>query len=144
MNIQCNHCGSTNYRKNGSYKGVQRYVCKECKRAFSDEVRKFTYADKERAIFMYLNNVGIRKVALFMGCAPSLVIKWIREAASNLRRSLRAAEECLKDNLPETVEMDEVYTRIKKGVIAHQYGLLLVGTEVKLLHLQLEKAVKKR
>ena len=42
--MQCTHCGSVSYVKNGSYKGSQRYLCKECRRAFSDKVRKFTYA----------------------------------------------------------------------------------------------------
>ncbi|MCL2298149.1 MAG: hypothetical protein FWC38_02790, partial [Proteobacteria bacterium] len=74
--MQCTHCGSTSYVKNGSYKGSQRYRCKDCGRAFSDKVRKFTYADKERFLHMYLNNVGIRKSALFMGCSSSMPNRW--------------------------------------------------------------------
>ena len=32
--ITCKNCGSTNVVKFGTYKGVQRYWCKACKRKF--------------------------------------------------------------------------------------------------------------
>jgi transposase-like protein len=41
--------------KEWNVNGVQRYRCKNCKLAFSDKVRKFTYTDKERCIELYLN-----------------------------------------------------------------------------------------
>ena len=53
---------SINYKKNGKYKGSQRYICKDCSRSFSDKIRKFIFADKEKFLELYLNNVGIRKV----------------------------------------------------------------------------------
>ena len=40
--------GSSKYIKNGVYKCSQRYRYKDCNKTFSDKVRKFTYADKER------------------------------------------------------------------------------------------------
>ena len=135
--MQCVHCGSKDYVKNGSYKGVQRYKCKECNRAFSDKVRKFTYADKERFLLMYLNNVGIRKAALFMGCSSSMPVRWVREFAENLRRRLRKASKDIESKLPDVIEMDEIYTRIKKGATDFPYGLLILGGEVRLLRLSL-------
>jgi hypothetical protein len=66
--MQCTHCGSAKFVKNGSYKGSQRFICSDCGSAFSDKVCKFTYADKERFLEMYLNNTGVRKAARFMGC----------------------------------------------------------------------------
>ena len=29
---KCSHCDSKNFVKNGTYKGNQRYLCKNCKR----------------------------------------------------------------------------------------------------------------
>ena len=133
--MECVHCGSMYYVKNGSYKGVQRYICKSCKRAFSDKPRKFSYADKERFLLMYLNNVGIRKAALFMGCSPSLIVRWVRELAKNLRKQLHDAAIKLENNIPDTIEMDEIYTRLKKGLIGCPYGLLILGSEVRLLRM---------
>jgi len=140
--MQCTHCGSLNSVKNGSYKGSQRFICKECNRAFCDKVRKFTYADKERFILMYMNNVGIRKAAKFMGCSSSLLVRWVREFAQNLRRQLEKAQNNMeKDSVPDIIEMDEIYTRIKKKTIEYPYGLLILGEEVRLLRMLSENPV---
>ena len=77
---KCIHCGSTDYVKNGSYR------CRECRRAFSDKVRKFTYDDKARCVEMCMNSTGIRKAARLMGCSSSMPGRWVREFAENLRR----------------------------------------------------------
>ena len=135
--MRCTHCGSNDYVKNGSYKGSQRYKCKICKRAFSDKVRKFTYADKERCLEMYLDNSGIRNCARRMHCSPSLIVRWIREFANNLRDNLKNAEVNFPDDhLPDIIEMDEIYTRVKKGLQESKFGLLILGKEVKLLRIQ--------
>ena len=137
--MQCTHCGSEEYVKNGKKNGSQQYICKKCKRSFSDRVRKFTYKDKERFLVMYLNNVGVRRAALFIGCSPSLIIKWIREFAGNLRKQLETAESQIdSDGVPDVIEMDEIYTRVKKGLIKSKYGLLILESEIKLLLLPSE------
>ena len=151
--IRCTHCGSYNFRKNGKYKNSQRFICKDCNRAFSDRVKKFTYKDKEKFLQYYMNNVGIRKSALFMGCSPSLIVRWIRELSDNIRRNLNKAKSTIneynnkdnnnKDNnenkIPDIIEMDEIYTRVKKGQIKSQFGLLILDDKIELLHIPLEK-----
>ena len=98
--------------------------------------RKFRYADKERFLEMYTNNTGIRKVAKFLCCSPSLLVRCVRELAGNFRFQLELARNNLSANsIPETIEMDEIYTRIKKGAIEFPYGLLIIGGEVKLLRI---------
>jgi len=110
MNLKCLHCGSSNYQFNGTNKGIQRYRCKECKRYFSDKPRKFSYADKAKAVDMVLNNCGIRKTARFIGCSPYMVLLWIKEAASYLKEPNHKSEN-------EIIEMDEIYTKVKKTKI---------------------------
>ena len=34
--ISCKYCGSSNVVKYGTFEGVQRYFCKDCKRKFAD------------------------------------------------------------------------------------------------------------
>jgi len=121
---KCTHCGSSHYTKNGSFQGVQRYKCKDCGRAFSDKVRKFTFSDKEKCLELYLNNMGIRKCAAIIGCSPSLIIAWIREFAGNLRRRQKAnngklSKEDIEETLKEManpythiIEMDEIYAQV--------------------------------
>lgn len=136
---KCTHCGSFNFVKNGSYNGVQRYKCCNCLCYFSSKPRKFSYDDKSRALDMYLNNVGIRKIARFMGCSSPLILKWIREAAHNLRQEVERASESMKLNmLPTVVEMDEIYTIVKKRSIVPSYGLLIAEGQVRLLHIPSE------
>lgn len=118
---------------------IQRYKCKQCKRSFSDKARKFTYRDKERFLDMYLNNVGIRKSAKFMKCSPSMPVRWVREFAANLRKQLQNISINTENQLPDIIEMDEIYTRIKKGEITCQYGLLILDGEAKLLHISSAK-----
>ena len=107
MRHKCLHCGSQNYWLNGTNNGVQRYRCKECKRYFSDRPRKFTFADKERAIELYLNNCGVRKTARFMKCSPYMILLWIKEFA----KYARSAD---YSKVGDVVEMDELFTKVKK------------------------------
>ena len=78
----CIHCNSQTVKKNGRCNNIQRYICNSCNRTFSKE-GKSVYSDeqKARAITFYLNNCGIRKTALFIGCSPATVIAWIRAAS---------------------------------------------------------------
>jgi SpoVK/Ycf46/Vps4 family AAA+-type ATPase len=80
-----------------------------------------------RFLELYLNNTGIRSPAKIIACSPSLLVKWVREFANNFRKELENASELLSDDaLPDIIEMDEIYTRIKKrGLQESQYGLRL-------------------
>jgi len=57
---------------------------------------------------MYLNNVGIRKIALFLGCSPATVINWIRRRHSELKNTPEVCES------GDVIEMDEIYTYCAK------------------------------
>ena len=131
---KCVHCGSTDYVKNGSYRGVQRYRCRECGRAFSDRVRKFTYDDKARCVEMCMNNTGIRKAALFMGCSSSMPVRWVREFAENLRRRQEKADTDTGAGLPDVIETDGIYTGVKKGGTASRSGQPVPGAGAELSH----------
>jgi transposase-like protein len=137
---RCTHCGISNYIKHCTQHGYQRYKCKGCNRCFSDKIRKFTFADKERCIQLILNNTGIRKAAIILNCSPSQVLRWIKEFALKLQTGLRDTADSLDTNqLPDVIEMDEIYTRVKKGAIEFQYGFLILGGDVKLLRLSSEQ-----
>ena len=85
---------------------------------------------------MHLKGIGIRKVAEFMNCSSSLVVRWISAFANSLREHLsEAAESFSGEQLPDIIEMDEIYTCVKKGLVECRYGLLIHGGEVKLLRL---------
>ena len=108
--MECTRCGCTRYIAHSNYihkksgEKVNLYLCKDCNKTFSDKVRKFRYADKERFLDMYLNNVGIRKSAKLLGCSPSLLVRWVKELASNLCRDLSKVQADLASHsLPEVI-----------------------------------------
>lgn len=133
MSFVCTHCGSSSHKKNGTYNGIQRYRCQDCKRYFSDIPRKFTYQDKKRAIDMYVNNVGIRKTAQFIGASPALIVRWIKSFAEQLSQQLVVASQGVLDTRPDIIEMDEIYTFVQKNGSKQSYGVLIAGDRVALL-----------
>jgi len=106
--MKCRHCKSRNTRKNGKAKGKQRFLCKECGRTFAGKAPKFSKKTKEKAILMYLNNVGIRKIALFLECSPATVLYWIRQRHSKLKTSPESSAGV------DIIELDEIYTYCAK------------------------------
>jgi hypothetical protein len=65
---------------------------------------------------MYLNNVGIRKIARFVGASPAGVLRWIRKEHQALQARL-AAQPASGDGEPDVIEMDEVYTFVQKNSV---------------------------
>lgn len=67
------------------------------------------------------------------------VIQWIKKEAKRIE-NLKAKKE---DNI-QILEMDELYTYIKKNQIKSEFGLLSIGTGFVLLRLKSETPVGKR
>jgi len=135
----CHHCNSNSFKKNGNTKGVQRYLCKSCKRTFSSNGERYNKSVKEQAVKMYLNNVGIRKIALLLGVSAPSVLQWIRKAGRDVAFKLSTASNTIKDNIPDIIEMDEIFTYVKKNSKGSSSGLLILGTKVALFPITLEK-----
>ena len=108
MEKLCTHCGSSKIIKNGSCNGIQYYKCKSCQKYFSGKARKFSDQQKAKAIDMYLNNVGIRKIARFIGCSAPWVLYWIKKAGKKVEAQLENKD--TNDPPPTSViiEMDEL------------------------------------
>ncbi len=112
--MECPGCGSGDLRKTGLKKGAQRYCCKSCGRYCTDRAPRFSAALKARAIDMYLNNVGIRKIARFVGASPAGVLRWIRKEHAVMQARLAQAASATEDQ-PDIIEMDEIYTFVQKN-----------------------------
>jgi len=132
--MECRHCGSGATVRNGSQQGVQRRLCRSCGRSFVDRAPRFSREVKARALDMYLNNVGVRKVARFVGASPASVVNWIRKAHEQLAEQVRrAADTMATDGVADVIEMDEIYTFVQKNGAGPSYGLLIAGERVALL-----------
>lgn len=135
---ECPYCKSKKVRKNGRSRGTQRLQCQECKKTFAETPKRTSKEDKYKALLMYLNNVGIRKIALFFGVSAPAVLKWIRNAHKLLFELLENFNPLVSDKA-DIIELDEIYTYVKKRKIEQSYGLLILGDKSVLLHLSSEK-----
>ena len=133
--MTCTHCGSVKTRRNGTNLGIQRYKCNACGRTFSTKPPKFSKEIKQQALLMYLNNVGIRKIALFLSASPSAVLKWIKKKHTILQDLTENFQPIISENA-DIIELDEIYTFVQKNSTGHQFGLLTLGTRNVLLRLK--------
>ena len=133
--MTCRHCGSEKTRKNGSNYGVQRYKCNTCGRTFVSKEPKFSKKTKQKALLMYLNNVGIRKIALFLGASPPAVLKWIKQKHVLLQELTDNFQADVSENA-DIIELDEIYTFVQKNSNELPYGLLSLGEKTVLLRLK--------
>ena len=87
--IKCKDCGSTAVVKFGSYKGVQRYYCKACKRKFKADNDLFHMkvpADYvSSALSMYYSGMSVNDICTTLKQehnyypSNSIVYKWIEK-----------------------------------------------------------------
>jgi len=112
--MECRHCRSGDLRRTGRKDGFQRYCCRSCGRYCTDRAPRFSPETKAKAVEMYLNNVGIRKIARFVGASPAGVLRWIRKEHQAVQARL-ADRPAPDDAGADVIEMDEVYTFVQKN-----------------------------
>jgi len=136
--ILCKHCGSEDVVKDGQVKKKQRYLCKNCEKTFrlGDERQKYTLEQKIRAIKLYTDGIGMMTIERNEGISTPLLIHWIRSFGAILRKAIAAVKVPDDAKKIEILEMDELFTYYQKKLKKPTYGLLLIGTEIKLLILQ--------
>ncbi len=135
---ECPYCKSNRVRMNGKSRGTQRMQCMDCKKTFAQNPKRVSKQDKYKALLMYLNNVGIRKIALFFGVSAPAVLRWIKNAHKLLQELLNDFNPLVSEKA-DIIELDEIYTYVKKRKIEQSYGLLILGDKSVLLHIPSEK-----
>jgi transposase-like protein len=135
----CKLCGNKRVVLNGHSKsGQQRYKCRACDKTFGkgDARVKYDLQQRLRVLRMYLEGIGMRSIERLENISTPLIIKWIRGFASMVRREMQSVEipEDIKNI--EILEIDELFTYCQKNFKKSTYGLLLIGTEIKLLQLK--------
>lgn len=133
--INCPKCGSKRVRKNGTNRGTQRMKCSECGKTFPLKPKRVSKEVKQKALMMYLNNVGIRKIALIFNVSPTSVLRWIKNAHKLLMELIKNFNPLSHDKT-DIIELDEIYTYVKKRKKEQLYGLLILEDKCVLLHIQ--------
>ena len=132
--MKCKHCGSEKTRKNGVSKGYQRHICNSCGRTFSGTPEKHSEKTKRMAVWMSLNGVGIRKIALILGTSHVNVLNWIKKAHEIMLKSLEKSNSDYSEEV-DIIELDEIYTFVQKKDSDIRYGLLILDGKSVLLRL---------
>jgi transposase-like protein len=132
---ECKFCASHDLVKNGMVRGKQRYLCQTCsKNQISGDSRvKYPDATRQLALAMYLNSMGFRSIGRVLGVSFQIVHSWIKKAGKLVEKKASKLEKKPKEIA--ILEMDELYTYIKKKSGKYEYGLLLIGTEMRLLRI---------
>lgn len=138
MELRCKHCGSENYVKNGIVQGKQRFECKNCDKTFrgGDLRERYSIDQKLRVIKWYLEGAGIMSIERMEGVPNPLIIKWIRKFSKLLRQKLNETEIPQNIRQVQILELDELFSYCQKKLKESTYGLLLIGSEIKLLTLK--------
>ena len=131
----CSHCGSDNCTLSGFHNGTQRYFCKNCKRRFSDIPPKYSLETKMKAVKAYLRGAGVRGTADIFKVAPATILNWIKAFREQVQKLINDGKNRLKsDTESDIIELDEIYTYLKKNQTESQFGLLILeGKNVLLL-----------
>ena len=155
----CKFCHSTNLVKNGIVRESQRHLCKDCGKVQIEGDRRCNHCNeaKRLAVILYLEGNGFRRIARILNqifkhskISFQIVHHWINSAGSFVEKEVaRRKQSSLSSEKTElaVVEMDELYTYIKKNlartrkqesksVTTPEYGLLLIGNQVVCLNLK--------
>ena len=149
-NIKCKYCNCNIVCKCGkSSLNKQRYKCSKCHKTFINDIDnriKFNTNIKSFAILLYLNGMSMRGIQRILSIQYKKKIHfesisyWIKNADKILKEELeeRKKDINIKPKTIEVLEMDELYTYIKKNpkiimeknIVIKEYGLLLIGIKV--------------
>lgn len=136
--LLCKHCSCSKLVRNGIIKGKQRYKCKECLRTFrdGDKREKYNFDKQIKVIKWYLEGAGIRSISRMEGVSTPVIIDWIRNFAKIIRGKIDEIK--FSDDVKEIqiLELDELFTYYQKKLPEPMFGLLLTGSEIKLLTLK--------
>lgn len=106
---ECPHCKSTNFKKNGTTHGKQRYICNDCKKTFAITSNTILFSTKkdlslwEKYIHCMIEKYSIRKTAKICGINPTTAFNWRHKILDALQKMQDEVK------LDGVVEADETF-----------------------------------
>lgn len=119
--IICKRCQATEYVKNGSVRGLQRYRCRKCSCNFTaTKPRGKPAAMKALALLLYaMGNMSFCGIARLLKVSDVSVLRWARAAALELPEPEMPAD-------VELVNLDEMHHFLKKRQARYGFGERLI------------------
>lgn len=106
--LNCPHCGvKGNSKKNGTYRGRQRYLCKSCKQTYNDltntPIHRTKYPEKWASYLRAMEQgLSLRKCAKLVGISLQTAFEW-------RLKILHALTQIKNQKLEGILEADETY-----------------------------------
>lgn len=119
----CKQCSSPKIVKNGNQDGIQRYKCKACGAVFRGQEEKYSSAFKLEAIKMYLHSMSIRAIAQVKQVHHSVIAYWIKKSGEVAKEAFYAEVAKVTETKMQILELDELFTYVKKNPAKHMYFL---------------------
>jgi transposase-like protein len=130
---QCKSCNSIKIVKNGKQANIQRYKCKDCSAVFRGKEAKYSSDFKLEAIMMYINSMGIRAIARVKKVHNSVISVWIKKMGEIIKETFHDRINEITPKDISILEIDELFTYVKKKRIKRMYLVLLTETGSELL-----------
>ena len=108
--MQCPRCVHPDSIRYGTSRGVQRYGCQACRRAFQTMRRGKDPALKEQAQKLYLKGLGLRAIGRILGVHHKTVSRWLVQAAGQLPVNQPRTKAC------SLIEVDECCSFVAKKI----------------------------
>ena len=123
IDMDCPRCKSENNCKNGFNKGKQRYLCEDCKYNYTvAEMWRYSDEEKKEAIRYHNERIPFNVIGRLLHIAPSSIIKWVKEAAKQIKEIVHQPQE---DEKCDVLEIDEMWHFVKKNPMKFGCGLQL-------------------
>jgi transposase-like protein len=111
--MDCPRCGSKNHNKNGFTKGKQRYLCKDCKYNYTiPEMWAYSDAEKKEALRYHNERIPFRTIERLLHISHNSVIRWVKEAAKQIKEIVHQPQ---KEEKCDVLELDEMWHFVKKN-----------------------------
>ena len=102
--LKCPKCGSEKRVKSGFNNKKQRYLCKNCECNYTVGQRGYPEHIKRKAIQLYLEGNGFRRIERILKVSHVSVINWVKNAGAKLDEIPK------KYGKVEVLELDELCT----------------------------------
>ena len=122
--MECPKCRREESVKAGFNNKKQRYKCKHCGCYYTKSYKAGYHPDiKRKAIQLYLEGVGFRQIERIMSISNVTVLYWVRDLAKKLKEYVKQNK---KPQQVDILELDELYTYVKKSPMMFGSGLQLI------------------
>lgn len=130
---ECKRCSSVHIVRNGTQEGIQRYKCRDCGAVFRGQEPRYSSALKLEVVKMYLHSMSIRAIGKVKQIHHSVIAYWIKKAGLIAKESFYTEVSRVTEKDIQILELDELFTYIKKNPAKRMYFLLSNEKGCKLL-----------